>query len=242
MTTPALPTPADPAPVCPYLGLADDPASHFAFPSSAQRCHAPWGPSHIEADKQARDCLTAQHVSCSRYRPPTGPAFHGVGPVVAAVAGSKPGHSGGSRRQARRVANVALVVVLAVVAGVTGLAIGSRLADQIRVDSGVVGGTPSKAPASLAPASPTTDPTPAPTPTPTPAPTVSPTDAPTTTPSATPTKSPAPTPLTHRVVSGETLSGIAARYGVTLAALEKANKITTPNLIIAGQVLVIPTP
>jgi LysM repeat protein len=47
--------------------------------------------------------------------------------------------------------------------------------------------------------------------------------------------------VTHRVVHGETLSGIAATYGVTLAALEKANRITTPNLIIAGQVLIIPT-
>jgi LysM repeat protein len=43
-------------------------------------------------------------------------------------------------------------------------------------------------------------------------------------------------------VSGETLSGIAAKYGVTLAALEKANGITAPNRIVVGQVLVIPVP
>jgi hypothetical protein len=87
VSTAPVPAPADPGPVCPYLGLTDDPASHFTFPSSSQRCHASRGPSSIDADKQARDCLTAQHVSCSRYHPPASPVLHGVGPIAAAVAG-----------------------------------------------------------------------------------------------------------------------------------------------------------
>ncbi len=62
---------------CPYLGLADDPDTHFAFPSGAQRCHATSRPFTIDASKQARDCLTAQHVDCPRYHPPTTAAARG---------------------------------------------------------------------------------------------------------------------------------------------------------------------
>lgn len=51
--------------------------------------------------------------------------------------------------------------------------------------------------------------------------------------------SPAPTG-SYTVVSGDTLSGIAARFGTTVANLVSANNITNPNLIYPGQVLVIP--
>lgn len=44
---------------------------------------------------------------------------------------------------------------------------------------------------------------------------------------------------TYRVVSGDTLSGIAARFGTTVAALASANRISNPDLIYAGQVLVV---
>lgn len=50
-----------------------------------------------------------------------------------------------------------------------------------------------------------------------------------------------PTGTTYTVKSGDTLSGIAAQHGVTLAALLAANpQITNPNLIFAGQVINIP--
>ena len=39
----------------------------------------------------------------------------------------------------------------------------------------------------------------------------------------------------HVVQPGETLSAIAARYGVSTSALAEANGITNPNLIRAGQ-------
>lgn len=45
---------------------------------------------------------------------------------------------------------------------------------------------------------------------------------------------------THRVVSGDTLSAIASRYGTTTAKLASANKLTNPNLIRVGQVLTLP--
>jgi len=44
----------------------------------------------------------------------------------------------------------------------------------------------------------------------------------------------------HVVQPGETLLGIAAKYGVDYKALMKANNITDPNTIYAGQKLVIP--
>ncbi|HEX9635320.1 MAG TPA: LysM peptidoglycan-binding domain-containing protein [Candidatus Limnocylindria bacterium] len=56
----------------------------------------------------------------------------------------------------------------------------------------------------------------------------------------------APTPAvaapdTHQVASGETLTGIAARYGFSIATLAAANGITNPSYIRAGQVLAIPS-
>lgn len=45
---------------------------------------------------------------------------------------------------------------------------------------------------------------------------------------------------THRVQPGEHLSGIAAHYGTTAAAIAHANGIANPSLIYVGQVLRIP--
>lgn len=45
---------------------------------------------------------------------------------------------------------------------------------------------------------------------------------------------------THRVVVGETLAQIAARYGTTVQAIVAANNIVNPSLIYAGQLLNIP--
>lgn len=51
---------------------------------------------------------------------------------------------------------------------------------------------------------------------------------------------PTPTPRTHVVQQGETLLAIALRYGVTMQELQAANGISNPDLIKAGQVLIIP--
>jgi membrane-bound lytic murein transglycosylase D len=50
----------------------------------------------------------------------------------------------------------------------------------------------------------------------------------------------AQTKRTHIVREGETLSGIAVRYGTTVEALQKANRIKRPELVGAGRKLVIP--
>ena len=63
---------------------------------------------------------------------------------------------------------------------------------------------------------------------------------------ATPTVQPTPTPLpttvptTHIVQPGDTLYGIAARYGVSIVELAQLNGITNYDQLSVGQVLTIP--
>ncbi len=57
---------------------------------------------------------------------------------------------------------------------------------------------------------------------------------------AAPTPAPPSGTTYHVVQMNETLGKIAAQYGVTTAALVRANNITNPNLIRIGQRLVIP--
>lgn len=64
------------------------------------------------------------------------------------------------------------------------------------------------------------------------------------TPAPTPAPQPAPKPqqpstTTYTVKSGDTLSGIAQKYGTTVSALAQLNGIQNPNVIYAGQVLKI---
>lgn len=100
-------------------------------------------------------------------------------------------------------------------------------------------------------------PTPSAAPTPTPpvmleivTPTPGPAMSPGVTPTAASEGNPAPegsqtsgeTPNTYVVQPGDTLYGIAAKFNVDVQALIDANKISDPNSLQAGQVLVIPTP
>ena len=55
-----------------------------------------------------------------------------------------------------------------------------------------------------------------------------------------PSPAPAGQSAVHVVQSGETLSGIATRYGVAVNAIMQANSISDPNRIFVGQRLVIP--
>ena len=49
-----------------------------------------------------------------------------------------------------------------------------------------------------------------------------------------------PVPVVHVVAPGEHLTGIARRYGTTIAAIVKANAIANPSYLRVGQRLVIP--
>jgi acetyl esterase/lipase len=66
----------------------------------------------------------------------------------------------------------------------------------------------------------------------------------TTEPTLTPTVTVTPTPtlIVHEVQPGETLSAIAARYGVTVEAVVSFNGLSDPNAIAPGQQLRIPPP
>ncbi|MBM3140101.1 MAG: LysM peptidoglycan-binding domain-containing protein [Chloroflexi bacterium] len=75
------------------------------------------------------------------------------------------------------------------------------------------------------------------------------TPAPIATPGATatpgPAGTPAPTPATqpqrtYTVAAGDNLTKIANTFGVTLEALQRANRIDDPSSIRVGQVLIIP--
>ncbi len=57
-----------------------------------------------------------------------------------------------------------------------------------------------------------------------------------------PSIGPTPTPFTHTVREGETLLGIALRYGVALDALIAANPNVDPRFLSVGQELLIPGP
>lgn len=62
------------------------------------------------------------------------------------------------------------------------------------------------------------------------------------TPQPTPAPAPKPTPTavrTYTVRAGDTLSGIASKYGTTYQHLAQINGISNPNLIYAGQVIKI---
>lgn len=56
------------------------------------------------------------------------------------------------------------------------------------------------------------------------------------------TPTPTPTPQQHRVEAGDTLIGIAARYGVAVEDLQELNEIGDPRGLQIGQRLEIPVP
>lgn len=68
------------------------------------------------------------------------------------------------------------------------------------------------------------------------------TASPTATPPLQPVETPLPTatPFTYVVQSGDTLSGIAERFGVRLEVLQAANPAVSPNSMSVGTVLTIP--
>jgi LysM repeat protein len=65
---------------------------------------------------------------------------------------------------------------------------------------------------------------------------------PTFTPSPTPTATPTATPLVHIVQSGETIVGIAVKYGLTVELLLAYNPQVNPKFLSLGTPLIIPAP
>ena len=100
-------------------------------------------------------------------------------------------------------------------------------------------------PSSVPTATPTPVPSPAAspttvTPTSTPLATASPVATATAAPAASPSATPTAAPQTYVIQSGDTLTSIAAQFGVTVQQLVDLNHLANPNLIISGTVLEIP--
>jgi hypothetical protein len=203
--------------------MDDDPATHFAFPSSAQRCHASARPFAVDSAKQGRDCLTAAHLSCSRYHPPTPltrvhptPPVLVDGPATLAADATRVTRATGDTRPARAPRRVpvavwlVMLVLVFVAACAVGLFIGSLLAGQAgdHPSAAPSGPAPSGVPGAAATIAPTGSASPAPVATASPVASPSATPAPTPVPSVTP--SAAPSPRVHTVGARATLTSIAA--------------------------------
>jgi LysM repeat protein len=233
---------------CIYLAAPDGWRSTGA--SRDHRCTALDPAAAIALDKQRRLCLVAAHRTCPTYtaaRSARDQALAGVpdgwapdrrfvrtAPVVIEAAPrrrSMPLALGSHRLAEAAVAIMALVVVILVGSRIVGGAMPEPTSKPTPAVTPVAsgaqaagGGTTSPTPTESAPASPQASA------------------------AATPSKEPSPQPSpaasiakrTYTVKSGDTLSGIGAKFGVTWQAIAKANKIKSPYRIVRGQVLVIP--
>lgn len=74
-----------------------------------------------------------------------------------------------------------------------------------------------------------------------PPPTPAGTDTPTPPPPTVPPP-PTSTPFVHTIVEGDTLLGIALRYGVTVEDIQAANPEVNPNLLVVGTQVIVPIP
>jgi LysM repeat protein len=226
---PLLSSDAAPLDACPNLASVDGPW-HAARPSRAHRCRL-LAEGRPTLERQAEHCLVADHVLCPTWLEAAGSATHTgrPGPFVttAPVVLEGPGVGMPSDRVARRLAAPATVVV-------AGVAIGAFLLARGPLTPGTSSaGNEAPSPTPAATATPTAT-----------APSATASPVATAQPSAPPTPTPVPVatprPTTYKVRSGDSLSGIAAKFGISAAALAKLNKITNPSLIRVGQVLTLP--
>jgi LysM repeat protein len=236
---------------CPFL-IAESGDWRLAVPAREHRCSALVPLASLTFEKQARLCLTAAHQTCATYGAAlaardarTGGsialeragrwAFALTTPLIEDAGGvrSRMGRILADRRRWPAVPVVVLVATLFALA-ISGVR-NDRPVTAVASPTSVANGSTTvplataTEPAVATPAPPTASPPP---PKGTPAPTAHP-----------PAATPAPTPAyrtTYRVQSGDTLSGIAAKFHTTVSAIEKLNGITDPSRLKIGQVLKIP--
>ncbi len=209
--------------ICPLLGTRLDRSTRFDYPTLENHCYAHNRVSPLSIEEQETYCLGANHRQCRFYLAhqarlaATQKSEASLDRVSTPLPSYKPSRS-----------TLLLVAIIFIV-----------VCGTLLVQSGV--------PQSLALAFiPTETPTPTRPPTRTPTATaVPPTDTPrppTATATATATLTPTPTPIIYVVLPGDTLSVIAAKFGVTVQAIMDANGITDTRLVRAGARLIIPRP
>lgn len=230
--------------ICPLLALTADLRTVVDGYDPEHRCVAAALPLAVDRATQQQLCLHEAHLECTRYRdwstrraglaagrrPAPDATFASTRLVLTPDPAwrSVPLAGGGFPRPGRRLAaGAAAVLVVSSVAAAGASTSGFGLI-------AVATGTPVPTPTPSATATPTPAATPSPVPSPTPSPTASATPAPT----ARPT--PAPTATIYVVASGDTLSSIASRFGVSVQAIISANGLSDPNTLSIGQRLVIP--
>jgi len=254
---PADPTAGDPASwtltgQCPFLASADG-AWRGATAVREHRCAAVSPPAALAEEKQRRLCLTADHESCATFL------------AARAAADALPGRAAGlprpvvrttpvvldhgriafgrpSVRADRSTAQVVLMLVLIVAFAAIVLA---RMSDPSRTSGEQSGSSGPAAAAASATASPvsttTTEPSAAITPGASGSGAIDPSPAASGTGGAAASPSPgASGKRTYTVRSGDTLVGIAARFGTTTKVLVKLNGISNPAALHVGQVLILP--
>jgi LysM repeat protein len=225
--------------MCPYLAAVDG-AWRSSTVAREHRCGAVTPPAQLAAEKQRRLCLTADHRSCATYeaaraaRPlAQGPATtlprplarttplildHGrIAVAMPALRSDRP------NSQAILIALLAIAfvaILFARLTGGSGLAVATLGSPTPRATT--VTGTAGPTAAS------TVEPSAAP------AASAAPSGAP-----ATPRPSPS-SGRTYKVKSGDTLIGIAAKYGTTPKAIAKLNGIPVSANLHIGQILKIP--
>ncbi len=237
--------------VCPFLRSADG-AWSSAVASRDLRCWAVRPPAMPTVHKQRQLCLVAAHGTCATFGaamaadpPLRSPDSAGTSlwpdvattPVALEAVRTRGGSPGASQLAGSQALLVGLMLTALVVLVV---AKANPLAGQAPVEppgasavatapgaSGALGpsGGPAPTPSQSAVASAADTPSPA-----APSPTVQ----------ATPSPGPTAAQRTYTVRSGDTLSGIAAKHGTTVAAIVKANSIKDPRTIHPGQVLILP--
>jgi LysM repeat protein len=246
----AAPSDDDPTPsACPYLAATGGWRSTGA--TREHRCVALDPAAAIALEKQRRLCLVAAHRSCSTYiaaRTAREQALAGMpagwepdrrfvrtAPVVIEAAPRRrtvPVSLGSHRLAEGAVAVLALVVVILVGSRIVG---GAAPEPTSKPTPAVTVGPVASEVAGVGSASPSR---PAGSASPSPAASAAATTS--AEPSSEPSPSASAAKRTYTVRSGDTLSGIGAKFGVTWQAIAKANKIKSPYRIVRGQVLVIP--
>jgi len=228
--------------ICPFLALEADLRSTMAGYDPEHRCLARDDPQPIDRATQLALCLTDDHRSCEWYvqrsaalakqrrtpRPAPDARFISTRLVLEPDDGWRP--IGLAARPLRR-RRLAMTGATLLVVGAAGAALSTRGFGLLTAAS-----LPTVSPTAAPEGTATAQPTPTPNAVPTAKASVS-VAAPT--PGA-PTPSPRSTPRVYVAQAGDSLSTIAARFGVTVQALMAANGLTNPNLVNVGQVLVIP--
>jgi LysM repeat protein len=249
------PTAAVPDPVvdrtlsrmCPYLVAADG-LWRSSSVAREHRCGAVTPPAILAAEKQRRLCLTADHFACPTYE--AARAARPIGPdrqptLPRPIARATPMILDHGRiaitvpafRSERSIGQAALIVLMVLAFA---LIVFAKLSGGSS-PAGLAGGSAS--PRATAHAS-----SPAGSARPSSGPTVAPSGGPSGSAaasgdpggSASPGATAKPTNRTYKVKAGDTLIGIAAKFGTTPKAIAKLNGITNTANLKVGQVLKIP--